>query len=118
MRDEIKPLIDLLEIDDSIKVAITTMLKVRVDKPRMTKLAPIYNALFPSVTDAVKAAYSDTHDPAEWTNYADYAIYDIGIKGISPIVKRDIIQCAVTYYLMDIVGKVEDLERWNKLGEL
>ncbi|MCF0141432.1 MAG: ATP-binding protein, partial [Mogibacterium sp.] len=118
LKDDLYAKIESLNVDDSIKVSILNRLDNPSEEPRMTRLAPIYNALFPEITDAVQLSFNETHDPSEWTNSAEYVIRDLETNDITETLRRDMIQCAVTYYLMNIVGKIEELERWNKLGEL
>ena len=114
----IMPVLDRIKIDDSVQAAAVNMIANPAQKPRMTRLAPIFNALFPSVTDAVRQSYEETHDPSEWTNSAEEAVDKIGANDISHQVARDMIQCAMTYYLINEVDRVEELERWSKMGGL
>lgn len=118
LHDNIMPVLDKIKIDDSVKAAAVNMIANPAEKPRMTRLAPIFNALFPSVTDAVRQSYEETHEPSEWTNSAEEAVEKIGVNDISHQVVRDMIQCAMTYYLINEVDKVEELERWSKMGGL
>ena len=118
LKDDLYAKIESLNVDDSIKVSILNRLDNPSEEPRMTRLAPIYNALFPEITDAVQLSFNETHDPSEWTNSAEYVIRDLETNDITETLRRDMIQCAVTYYLMNIVGKIDELERWKKLGEL
>ena len=118
LEDEVKPLLKKLDVDASIQVSVIRMLNNPSEQPRMTKLATIYNALFPEVTNAVKTAYSESHEPIEWTRSANDAIKKMNDIEINDLVRRDMIQCAMTFYLLNIVGKQDELKRWSELGGL
>lgn len=116
--DDIKPRLNSLDLSSSIKVSVIKMLLDPQEQPRMTKLAPIYDALFPSVTEAVRKAYLDSHEPEEWTRSAEAAIKGFSTDQIEDSTRRDIIQCAMTYYLLNVIDKVDDLQRWSEIGNL
>lgn len=118
LRDEVKDRMNKLNIDASIQVSAMRMMMNPSEQPRMTKLAPIYDALFPEITDAVRKAYFESHEPSEWTNSAERAIEDMGVPDLQDTLRRDLIQCAMTYYLISVVGKVEELQRWSEMGGL
>ncbi len=118
IEDDIKPLLKKLDLDSSTKVAAIKMLLNPSEQPRMTKLAPIYDALFPSVTEAVKSSYADSHEPEEWTKGAESAVEKLISKPIDEDTRRDIIQCAMTYYLLNVIDKIDDLQRWSEVGGL
>ena len=118
LRDEVKPKLKRIGVDASVQVAAMKMMQNPSEQPRMTKLAPIYDALFPEVTNSVRKAYVESPEPKEWTKGAEMAIRDLGVSEMSDVVRRDMIQCAMTYYLMNVVGKVEELQRWSELGGL
>lgn len=118
LRDEIKTRLCKLDIDASLQVAALRMMSNPSEQPRMTKLAPIYNALFPEITEAVEASYTDSHEPAEWTESAEIAIANMNLPKLHDTVRRDMIQCAMTYYLLNIVGKIGELQRWSETGGL
>lgn len=88
------------------------------EQPRMTKLAPIYDALFPSVTAAIRSSYADSHEPEEWTRSAEAAVWNLVKEPIEDETRRDIIQCTMTYYLLNVVDKIDDLQRWSEIGGL
>lgn len=116
LEDEIKPILKKLDLDASIRVSAIRMMKNPSKQPRMTKLAPIYNALFPEMTDAVRKSYNETHEPRLWTENAERELENMTIDDASEIVKRDIIQCAMTHFLLNEAGKEEELERWSRFG--
>ena len=118
IEDDIKPLLNKLNLDSSIKAAAIKMLLNPHEQPRMTKLAPIYDALFPSVTEAVRSSYSDSHEPEEWTRSAENAVAELMPAPLEDDTRRDIIQCAMTYYLLNVVDKIDDLQRWSEAGGL
>ena len=116
--DDVVPKIKKLKLDASVSVAIIKMLMNPSQKPRMTKLANIYNALFPEITEFVKNAYVESHEPIEWTQSAERAISELGLTEVDAIVRRDMIQCAITYYLMNVVDRIDELKRWSEVGGL
>ena len=118
IEDDIKPLLNKLNLDSSIKAATIKLLLNPHEQPRMTKLAPIYDALFPSVTEAVRSSYADSHEPEEWTRSAEIAVADLTSEPLEDDTRRDIIQCAMTYYLLNVVDKIDDLQRWSEVGGL
>ena len=105
-----------LGLDASIQVMIIKMLENPPKEPRMTKLAPIMNALFTSVTHAVKEAFSESCDASEWTRSAENALYTLGITQIDDLVRRDIIQCAMTYYFIIERKDENKLREWQERG--
>lgn len=115
LRDDVIPMVDSLNVDDSIKVAIIDMLTNPLEQPRMVRLSTVYNALFPNVAKAVKRAYSESHDPIEWTKRAESVIHVYDDR-LAESTRRDIIQCAMTYYLVNVVGKIDELQRWSEFG--
>lgn len=117
-RKEIRKQMMQLGLDASIQVMVIKMLENPPKVPRMTKLALIMNALFTSVTDAVKESSAESCDASEWTRSAENALYTLGITQIDDLVRRDIIQCAMTYYFI-IERKDEDkLRKWQERGGL
>lgn len=116
LKDDVKEKLNNLGLDASVQVAAMRMMLNPSEQPRMTKLAPVYDALFPEVTDAVRKAYLESHEPEEWTRSAETAIQEMNFPEITDVVRRDIIQCAMTYYLMNVVGKVDELQRWSEVG--
>lgn len=116
LRDEVKPILNRMNVDASVKAAAIRMLQNPEAQPRMTRLAPVYNALFPEITDAVRISYQSTSEPEQWTKSAEDAIQKAELTGMQETTRRDMIQCAMTYYLMNVVGKVDELQRWSELG--
>ena len=117
IEDNVKPILNKLKVDSSLKVATIKMLVNPHEQPRMTKLAPIFDSLFPSITEAVKSSYVDSHEPEEWTKSAENAIEELCPGAmVEDATRRDMIQCAMTYYLLNVVDKVDDLQRWSEIG--
>lgn len=115
---EIKPMLFDLPIEDSIKVKILKWISNPPREPRMTKLAPIMGELFPEVKEAIKDVYQETRVPGEWTAYAEHALRKIVDIDIENQVRRDIIQCLFTDYLMHDLNKCDDLKIWSREGGL
>lgn len=101
----------------SLIVLIMRMLEKPYKEPRMTKLAPVMNAFFPSVTEAVKLAFFETQDEKAWTDAAEKEITDIGITNDRQLV-RDIIQGVITNYLLIEMDNKKALFDWSQKGAL
>lgn len=115
---EIKPMLFKMTIEDSIKVKILKWISNPPKEPRMTKLAPIMGALFPEVKNAIKDIYQETRVPGEWTDYAEQELRQVVNVGIENQVRRDIIQCLFTDYLLHDLNKRDDLKLWSHEGGL
>lgn len=87
LRETRKELVKL-GINASLQVMIMKMLINPPKEPRMTKLAPIMNALFPSVGDAVKKSHIESRDALEWTRSAEDALRSLGAAQIEDLVRR------------------------------
>ena len=118
LQNDIKPRLNKIGLDASIKVKALDMMVNPAEQPRMTKMAIIYDALFPTVTEAVKAAYQETSEASVWTRYAEDAVHELGIDDMTTRLRLDIIQCGVTYYLINVANKIADLEKWSEMGGL
>lgn len=118
LQNDIKPRLNKMGLDASIKVKALDMMVNPAEQPRMTKMAIIYDALFPTITEAVKAAYQETSEASVWTKYAEDAVHELGIDDMTTRLKLDIIQCGVTYYLINVADKIADLEKWSEMGGL
>lgn len=113
---DIRPKMQGMQIDSSVQVTIMEMLQNPPEEPRMTKLAPIFNDLFPQVTDSIQRAYDDARKPEEWTRQAEKALIDLGITNIADQVRRDIIQGCITYYIFIEKGNEKALKEWSNRG--
>lgn len=118
LQNDIKPRLNKIGLDASIKVKALDMMVNPAEQPRMTKMAIIYDALFPTITEAVKAAYQETSEASVWTKYAEDAVHELGIDDMTTRLRLDIIQCGVTYYLINVADKIADLEKWSEMGGL
>ncbi len=107
-----------LGLGAALQVTTIKMLANPPKEPRMTKLAPIMNALFPSVTEAVKEAYFESRDASEWTQSAEVELELLGITQLDDTVRRDIIQCAMTYYFYIEMRDADKLQEWEERGML
>lgn len=105
-----------LGLDASLQVMVMKMLANPPKEPRMTKLAPIINALFPSVKEAVREAFAESSDAKEWTQSAENALLSLEISHINNRVYRDIIQGAITYYFMVEMNAENRLKEWWEKG--
>lgn len=116
--EEIKPILNDLPINDSTKVKILKWVSNPPKEPRMTKLAPIMGELFPEVKNAIKDIYQETRVPSEWTSYAENALRQTVSQNIDNQVRRDIIQCLFTDYLMYDMNNMTELKTWSREGGL
>ena len=107
-----------LRLDASLQVLVIKMLANPPKEPRMTKLAPVMNALFPSVTDAVRKSALESSDASEWNQSAEDALCTLGVSRIDDLVRRDIIQCAMTYYFLIELNDESKLQEWTARGGL
>lgn len=115
LRETRKELVKL-GLDASLQVMIVKMLLNPPKEPRMTKLALIMNALFPSVKEAVKESFSESSDAKEWTQSAESALSSLETSRINSRVRRDIIQAAITYYFMIEMNAENKLKEWWEKG--
>ena len=114
-REEVIKRLDHMTLSDYEKISIIKMLENPPKEPNMTKLAPIMNSLFPEITKKIKDAYVNETDVTEWTREAN----EILIKQkVEDQVRRDIIQSAITYYLINETNNRASLENWIQKGGL
>lgn len=112
--------LDIFDSDLSsfIKVALLDCLINPSLEPRMTKLAPIMKELFPEVYESVRNAYNETSVCSIWTEKAESMLASLNDNKIEDIVRRDIIQSIVTYYLLIELNNTEKLKEWALGGGL
>ncbi len=103
-------------IPASTIVSIFKLFENSAKEPRMTKLGPIMSVLFPGVKDALKTAYNDTSDKAEWTKAAERELLNEVGMIYNEQLRRDIIQSIITYYLVVEVNKPDVLKDWSIEG--
>lgn len=115
---EIVPLLHETQISASVKTAVIKHLENPQAEPRMTKLAPIMSALFPSVRKAVVSAYKDNPNTYEWTNCAEKELLNTLMCEINDKTRRDIIQAVITDYVYNELGNLADLQKWSETGGL
>ncbi len=115
---DIRPKLVMMGISSSVQVAIMNILENPPKEPRITRLAPIMNALFPKVKEDVEQTYLESNDESEWTKKARTSLEDHYGKVIEPQTRRDIIQSIMTYYFMNELNNGAALERWAENGGL
>ena len=115
---DIRPKLQGLGIDASMQVSILRLLENPPAEPRMTKLAPIMSALFPEAKSAVREAYGETHKASDWTRGADEALRATVGSQLDGQARRDAIQGVVTDYVLNELGRIDELERWSHEGLL
>ena len=115
---DIMPSLAEAGVDASVQVAILRMLENPAKEPKMTKLAPIFDAIFPDVMEAVKTSFAESSEQKEWTQAANSVLVEKYQDRISDQTRRDIIQGIMTYYLLNILNKIDVLEDWSNRGGL
>ena len=119
IQKEIVPDLDSMKLPSSIKVSIMKMLMNPAKEPRMTKLAPIVNGLFPSVVKSIRETYSYKSAVAsDWTQSAEDALIELSNYTLRDQVRRDIIQGAMTYYFLNEISNSSALREWKENGGL
>ena len=116
--ESVIPELSRLSIRASVIVDIARCLKNPSPQPRMTRLAPIMSALFPSVKKAMVEVYKESSEPTEWTSRVETELLTYLACSIADRTRRDIIQAIVTDYVYNELGKASDLEKWSKNGGL
>ena len=115
---DIRVCLNKMHIDASIQVAVFKMLNKPAKEPRMTKLAPVFSALFPELKDAVKDAYSESLEPRDWTKSAVAALESYYPAAFSAQTRRDVIQGVITQYLFNEMKREDVLKDWSNRGGL
>ena len=114
-REDVLEKLKKLSLSDYEVVSIIKLMENPPVEPNMKKLAPIMNSLFPEVKNVIRHAYTNEADVTEWTNEAE----EILLKySIDDQVRRDIIQGAITYYMIYDTNNREALENWIERGVL
>ena len=115
---EINRVLDYIGVDAYIRVSILQALSNPPRTPRMTRLAPIMNALFPEVNENVAKTVKESRIAAEWTKAAESALNNMGATNLTPIVRRDIVQGIITYYFLNVLNDGKSLAEWRSKGGL
>lgn len=118
IRSDIIPILKNIEIPASKEVEIIKLLSNPPKKLRMTKLAPIICSLFPSLLEAMRDIYSETHFLPEWTECIENTLLDTIQQEIDNQTRRDIIQSVVTHYLLNVINDSSSLKKWSEKGGL
>jgi hypothetical protein len=112
---DINTRLDRLKLSSYERIMIINILSNPPKEPDMTKLAPIMNSLFPEITDSIKKSYANETDESEWTRRANEILIN---KNVEDQVRRDIIQGAITYYMITETNNRVALENWIQRGGL
>ena len=115
---DVKPKLRGMGVDASVQVTIMRLLANPPEEPRMTKIAPVMSALFPSVKDAIVEAYAKADDPRKWTESAERALVAWTNRQVADSVRRDIVQGLITDYVLNELGRLDELRRWSVEGGL
>lgn len=110
---EITTRLKRLKISDYMTLTIIKMIENPPKEPNMKAIAPIMNELFPSITKCIKSAYNNEADVTEWAREANEILLKYSVEDQ---VRRDIIQGAITYYMINETNNRVSLEEWIKKG--
>lgn len=115
---DIRPKLDSFKIDSSVQVTIFEMLTNPPIEPRMTRLAPVMNALFPEVNRRIKRIVLENKSEKAWTEHALKILEDKYPGSIPSQVRKDIIQGIMTYHLLYELNDISRLKDWSQRGGL
>lgn len=115
---EILPKLKSINICASVQVSIMKLLENPPREPRMTRLAPIMNDLFPEIKDEVAKIYPESSEETEWTKQARNTLEMRYGADIDSQTRRDIIQGIMTYYFINELNNPAVLEEWVENGGL
>lgn len=115
---EVKPMLSKLDVADSTKAGILGWIIHPPKEPRMTKMAPIIGELFPEIKEAIREIHQETSVPKEWTECAESKLQQLVGTEIEKQVRRDIIQCLFTDYLLYDISNRDELKLWSREGGL
>ena len=116
--DDMKAALERLELSAFMKVAILKALENPPAEPRMTKLAPLMSALFPSVRKATDDAVARTSDVTEWTRATESALSGVCAIELEDRVRRAIIQGLITDRVFNELHDVDAFKEWHQRGGL
>ncbi|MDO4848939.1 MAG: DUF87 domain-containing protein [Coriobacteriia bacterium] len=115
---DIREALDRLGLDASMKVAILHTTQNPPTEPRMTKLAPMVSALFPSVADAAREALARSKEAEQWTRAAEAALRASIDAELDGVVRRVIIQGVMTDLLHLQMRDEKAFSDWYRNGGL
>lgn len=115
---DVQPILQNINMDASAQVTIFRMLLNPPLEPRMTKIAPVMSKLFPDVADTMKKIYEETSNTAIWTRQVEQHLLDTISIQINDQVRRDIVQCIITDYLINEINNDAAFQKWGAEGGL
>lgn len=115
---DVQPILQNIDMDASAQVTIFKMLLNPPLEPRMTKIAPVMSKLFPDVADTMKKIYEETSNAAIWTRQVEQHLLDTISIQINDQVRRDIVQCIITDYLINEINNDAAFQKWGAEGGL
>lgn len=114
-KEEVHEILARLKLSDYTIVMILKLMENPPKEPNMKKFAPIMNALFPDIKKSIRKAFVNEADVTEWTREANEILTKYVIDDQ---VRRDIIQGAITYYMITETNNRSSLENWIERGGL
>ncbi len=120
IEDEVifKEKIDALQIRDALKVNIIKLIDNPPKVDKITLLAPIMSALFPSVKNALVDGYKNSDNPQDWTSAVQNELNKLISNQVARRIHRDIAQAIITEHILHEKNNIADLEKWHNKGGL
>lgn len=109
---EINRDLENLGVSSSVRTAIIRTLLDPPSEPRMTKIAPLVCALFPSVKDSVVKSVARNKDVKEWTRDAEMALQTLCGEVICDLTRRVVIQGVITEHLFNELHDQASFKDW------
>lgn len=115
---DLRERLDRLGLDASTTVSVLRCAQNPPTEPRMTKLAPMMSALFPSVRDAAQESVARSKEAEQWTRAAEAALRARIDAELDDTVRRVIIQGVMTDLLHLQMHDDKAFSDWYKNGGL
>lgn len=107
-----------LRLASSLRITVLRMLADPPAEPRMTRLAPVMSALFPTVYAAMKKSYESNDGLTAMTVAAEDALAASVRSELDARVHNAIIQGVITHYLYIEQKDAKTFQDWYKEGGL
>ncbi len=115
---DLREKLDRLGLDASMTVSVLRCMQNPPTEPRMTRLAPMMSALFPSVRDAAQDSIAHSKETEQWTRAAEAALRVRIDTELDDTVRRVIIQGIMTDLLHLQMHDDKAFSDWYKNGGL
>lgn len=105
---DIKLVLSRLSIAASAQTKIMRILLSPASETRVTRLAPAVAALLPESVAVLKASYTESRIPSDWTERVEATVEEVEDKQL----RLNIVQSIMTYYFVDELNNRNELEDW------